>query len=96
MPKKFAEIKVGEQFKALGERFVKSGPLSYRSIDNPSMGEYAPGPILDRQIDRDASKSTIRNTITVTKDPEVDAVDRAVAAGQTTPIKRVAKKAKKH
>lgn len=85
MSKKFADMKTGEQFKALGERFIKTGPLTYRSIDNPTMGEYQPGPILDRQIDVEP-KSTIRNTVTVTKDHEVDEVARAIAAGQSTPI----------
>lgn len=87
MPKKFAEMKIGEQFAALGERYVKSSPLTYRSLDNPTMGEFNAGPILDKQIGVE-SKSTIRNTVTVTKDPEVDAVERAVAAGQTTKIKK--------
>lgn len=87
MPKKFAEMKIGEQFAALGERYVKSSPLTYRSLDNPTMGEFNAGPILDKQIGVE-SKSTIRNTVTVTKDPEVDAVERAVAAGQITKIKK--------
>jgi len=85
MAKLFADMKVGEQFKALGERYVKAGPLTYRSLDNPTMGEYNAGPILDKQIDVEP-KSTIRNTVKVTKDPELDDTARAVAAGQVTPI----------
>lgn len=100
MPKTFAVIKVGEQFEALGERLIKTGPLTYRSIDNPTMGEYQAGPILDRQIDK-LPQSTIRNTVKVTKNAEVDEVARAIAMGQSTPIakpavpKKAAKKAVK-
>ncbi len=86
MPKKFADMKIGEQFEALGERLVKSSPLTYRSLDNPTMGEYPAGPILDKQIGVEP-KSTIQNTVKVTRDPELDDTARAVAAGQVTPIK---------
>jgi hypothetical protein len=95
MAKKFADMAVGEQFEALGERYVKSGPLTYRSIDNPTMGEYNAGPILDRQIGVEP-RSTIRGTVKVTKDPELDSTNAAIAAGQVTPITNpVIKKAKK-
>jgi hypothetical protein len=90
MPRKFVEIKVGEPFTALGERYIKTGPLTYRSIDNPTMGEYTAGPILDRQIDVEP-KSGINTRVIVTKDPEVDAVDQAIKQGQTTPIKKTKK-----
>lgn len=91
MPKTFAQIQVGEQFEALGERLIKTGPLTYRSIDNPTMGEYQAGPILDRQIDK-LPQSTIRNTVKVTKNAEVDEVARAIAMGQSTPIAKAAPK----
>jgi hypothetical protein len=103
MPKTFAQIQVGEQFEALGERLIKTGPLTYRSIDNPTMGEYQAGPILDRQIDKQPA-SLIKTSVKVTKNAEVDEVARAIAQGQSTPIakkapapapKKAAKKTKK-
>jgi hypothetical protein len=80
MAKKFADMKVGEQFEALGERYVKSGELTYRSLDNPTMGEYNAGPILDRQIGVQP-KGAVNNAVKVTKDPELESTDAAVQAG---------------
>lgn len=75
---KFADFKVGETFEALSETFVKVGPLEYRSVDNPSMGEYQWGPVLDKQIGVSARPTITGAKAKVTKDPEVQATEDAI------------------
>lgn len=91
--KTFVELGVGEMFIALGERYIKISPLSYRSLDNPTLGEQPYGPILDRQMWKDAPGQTINTKVTVTADPET--LETAAAMNQTPAPKKTTKKSAK-
>jgi hypothetical protein len=47
---KFADIKVGGLFVIDGEKFKKSGPATYYSVENPILGEYTIQPFTEARI----------------------------------------------
>jgi hypothetical protein len=49
-PTKFADFKVGDVFIIDGEKFKKTGPQTYVSIENPILGEYTIQPYTEARI----------------------------------------------
>jgi hypothetical protein len=46
----FTNIPVGGFFTISGERFKKTGPMTYMSLENPILGEYTIQPITEKNI----------------------------------------------
>jgi hypothetical protein len=81
---KFADIKVGGIFIIDGEKFKKTGPSTYVSIENPILGEYTIQPFTEARL-----KEYVAPVKAAVK-PAKKAVKKPVAAKK--PAKKTAKK----